>query len=100
MKDETVRACGLAALVMAAASVVLAPLNALARMQTGQQAALAELLNTVELSGEGNTVTLSFAVPAQFFERLKNDGVLPFPGPSTQQPPAVNRRPAPVRPAA
>ena len=73
---------------------------ALARMQTGQQAALAELLNTVELSGEGNTVTLSFAVPAQFFERLKNDGVLPLPGPSAQQPPAVNRRPAPVRPAA
>ena len=73
---------------------------ALARMQTGQQAALAELLNTVELSGEGNTVTLSFAVPAQFFERLKNDGVLPFPAPSAQQPPAVKRRPAPVRPAA
>ena len=34
MRDETVRACGLAAVIMAAASVVLAPLNALARMQT------------------------------------------------------------------
>jgi len=34
MKDETVRACGLGAVVLAAASVVLAPLNALARMQT------------------------------------------------------------------
>ncbi len=34
MKDETVRACGLSAVVLAATSVVLAPLNALARMQT------------------------------------------------------------------
>jgi len=34
MKNQTVRACGLSAVVLAVASLVLAPLNALARMQT------------------------------------------------------------------
>lgn len=34
MNDTTVRRCGLSALVLAVASLVLAPLNALARMQT------------------------------------------------------------------
>ena len=34
MKDTTIRTCGLTALVAAVASLVLAPLNALARMQT------------------------------------------------------------------
>ena len=70
---------------------------ALARMQTGQEAALSELLNSVELSGEGNTVTLSFAVPASFFERLKKSGTLPVPTPAS--PGATVRRPA-ARPAA
>src|SRR5688572_6834308 len=34
MQATTVRFCGLAAVVLAAASILLAPLNALARMQT------------------------------------------------------------------
>jgi hypothetical protein len=69
---------------------------ALARMQTGQEAALAELLNSVQLTNEGNTVTLSFAVPAQFFERLKSG--TPFVAPGAA-PPAVKSK-APARPAA
>ena len=63
---------------------------ALARMQTGQEATLSELLNSVELSGEGNTVTLSFAVPAALLERLKKSGTLPVPTPTS--PGAVGRR--------
>jgi hypothetical protein len=70
---------------------------ALARMQSGQEAALSELLNSVELSSEGNTVTLSFAVPASFFERLKKSGTLPVPTPAS--PGATVRRPM-ARPAA
>ena len=69
---------------------------ALARMQSGQEAALSELLNSVELSGEGTTVTLSFAVPASFFERLKKSGAVPVPTPVS---PGVVRR-TPSRPAA
>jgi len=70
---------------------------ALARMQTGQEAALADFLNSIQLTAEGNTVTLSFAVPAQFFERLKSNGALkPLP---QEQRPAVKGR-APARPAA
>ncbi len=34
MKDTTMRTCGRSALLLAVASLVLAPLNALARMRT------------------------------------------------------------------
>lgn len=71
---------------------------ALARMQTGQEAAITEFLNSIQLTGEGKTVTLSFAVSAQFFERLKNSGALRVPG-AAPRPAANSRRPA-VRPAA
>ena len=43
---------------------------ALVRMQAGQQAELAEVVNSIELSGDGNTVSLGFSIPAQAFERL------------------------------
>jgi hypothetical protein len=66
---------------------------ALARMQAGQEAAMSELLNSIELTGEGNTVTLSFAVPASFFERLKKSGTLPLPTPAS--PGAAGRRTPP-----
>jgi hypothetical protein len=69
---------------------------ALARMQSGQEATLSELLNSVELSGEGNTVTLSFAVPAALFERLKKSGTLPLPAPAS---PGAAARRAPSRQA-
>jgi hypothetical protein len=71
---------------------------ALARMQTGQETAITELLNSIQLTGEGTTVTLSFSVPAQFFEKLKTSGALRMPGPSSR--PAVNSRRPVVRPAA
>lgn len=73
---------------------------ALARMQTGQQAAFAEVLNSVQLTGEGKTVTLSFAVPVQFFERLKS-GLPFFPAPAAPSsgPSVRTSRPA-ARPAA
>ena len=43
---------------------------ALVRMQAGQQAELAEVVNSIELSGEGNTVSLGFTVPAQTIDKL------------------------------
>jgi len=70
---------------------------ALARMQTGQEAALTEFLNSIQLTSEGTTVTLSFAVPAQFFDRLKNSGALRGPAGSTPRPAVNAPRPA-VRP--
>ena len=71
---------------------------ALARMQSGQEAALNQLLNSIELTGEGKTVTLSFAIPAEFFDRLKNAA-----RPKTPVAPISPRRAprqAPIRPAA
>lgn len=70
---------------------------ALARMQSGQEATFAEFLNSVELSGEGNTVSLSFAIPAALFERIKKSGTLPVPTPAS--PGAASRR-SHSRPAA
>jgi hypothetical protein len=70
---------------------------ALARMQSGQEATLSEFLNSVELSGEGNTVTLSFAVPAALLERLKKSGSLPLPTPAS---PGAGARRTPSRQAA
>jgi hypothetical protein len=41
---------------------------ALARMQTGQRPEFAELMNSFELGGQGNTVSLGFAVPAELID--------------------------------
>ncbi len=43
---------------------------ALARMQTGQQAELADLMNSLELGGEGKTVSLAFSVPPETIAAL------------------------------
>jgi hypothetical protein len=66
---------------------------ALVRMQVGQQPDFADLVNSVELSGEGTTVSLAFSVPAQMIDRLGAIGA--------QRPrvPAANRRPRPFAPA-
>ena len=56
---------------------------ALARIQSGQEATFTEFLNSVELSGEGNTVSLSFAVPAALFQKIKKSGTLPLPAPAS-----------------
>jgi hypothetical protein len=43
---------------------------ALARMQTGQRAELAGLMNSIELGGTGNTVSLGFQVPPEMIDAL------------------------------
>ena len=72
---------------------VLRGFVALVRMQVGQQPEFAELVNSVQLSGEGTTVSLAFSVPPQMIDRLGAIG--------SQRPrvPAANRRPRPVAPS-
>jgi hypothetical protein len=41
---------------------------ALARMQTGQRPGFADLMNSFELGGQGNTVSLGFAIPAELID--------------------------------
>jgi len=43
---------------------------ALARMQAGQQAQLADLVNSLELGGQGTTVSLTFTVPPAVIDLL------------------------------
>jgi hypothetical protein len=43
---------------------------ALARMQTSQRAELAELMNSLELAGEGTTVSLGFSLPPEVIDAL------------------------------
>jgi hypothetical protein len=43
---------------------------ALARMQTGQRAEFATLMNSFELGGQGKTVSVGFAVPADLIDAL------------------------------
>jgi hypothetical protein len=43
---------------------------ALARMQTGQRAEFADLMNSLQIGGEGKTVSLGFAVPAEMIDAL------------------------------
>lgn len=71
---------------------------ALARMQSGQEAALNQLLNSVELTGDGKTVSLSFAIPAEFFDRLKSGARIKTPVAPIS--PRQTPRSSPMRPAA
>jgi hypothetical protein len=43
---------------------------ALGRMQTGQHAELAELMNSIELGGLGNKVSLGFSIPSEMIDAL------------------------------
>jgi hypothetical protein len=56
---------------------------ALARMQTGQRPELADLMNSFELGGQGNTVSLGFAIPSELIDAL---GALHAKRPRQQQP--------------
>lgn len=71
---------------------------ALARMQAGQKAEFADLMNSFELGGQGNTVTLGFAVPAEMIDALGSMQArrprAPAPNPN-QLPGAAPRRPLP-----
>jgi len=43
---------------------------ALARLQAGQRAEFAELVNSLELGGQGTTITLGFSVPGTLIDTL------------------------------
>ena len=69
---------------------------ALARMQTSQHPQFADLVNSIELGGQGTTVSLSFSVPGSLLDVL---GAMPRPTTTPQeQPPAARapRRPLPA----
>jgi hypothetical protein len=68
---------------------------ALGRLQSGQHAEIAELLNSVQLSGEGKTVSLSFSLPSEIIDAL---GALRAQRARPQPAPAPARRsPRPFR---
>jgi hypothetical protein len=74
---------------------------ALARLQAGQRAEFADLVNSLELGGQGTTVTLGFSVPAQLIDSLgkitaeRRHQIPGAPGPQRQAIPA----PAPASPS-
>jgi hypothetical protein len=49
---------------------VVSGILALAKLQTGQQADLGALMNSIELGGEGNNVSLGVTVPIEFIDRI------------------------------
>jgi hypothetical protein len=75
---------------------------ALARMQAGNQAGLTDLMNSLQLGGEGKTVSLTFSLPPEILDALgairAQRPRLPQLPPETPLPPAapdVPRAPAP-----
>jgi hypothetical protein len=49
---------------------VIQGFTALARLQAGQHAQLVELLNSLQLAGEGRTVSVSFAITPEMIDEL------------------------------
>lgn len=72
---------------------------ALARMQVGQHAELGDLMNSLQLGGQGKTVSLAFSVPAAMIDALgalRAQRRLEPPQPGTPAPgPEPRRRPVP-----
>jgi hypothetical protein len=64
---------------------------ALARLQTGQRAEFADLMNSIELGGQGKTVTLGFVVPADLIDSLAR---LPRPNPQPDGAPQLRPLPS------
>lgn len=70
---------------------------ALARLQGNQHPELADWLNTLQLTGDGNAVSLSFSVPPEVIdalgalraERPRAPGTAPAPRPDRNRPPAL-----------
>jgi hypothetical protein len=69
---------------------------ALARIQMGERAEFADLMNSLQLGGLGNDVSLSFAVPAEMIDSLSQmhaEGLNRRPGaeraPLPEAPPAL-----------
>jgi hypothetical protein len=69
---------------------------ALARLQLGQRAELADLLNSFELGGQGKTVSLGFAVPADVIETL---GAIRAGRPGAERAPNAPRTEQPAPPS-
>jgi len=44
---------------------------AMARLQTGSRPGIQQMVDSIQLSGDGKTVALSFAVPSEFFDALE-----------------------------
>ena len=64
---------------------------ALARLQAGQKAEFAELVNSLELSGQGTTVSLSFSLPASLIDAMAAR-TAQHTRPAPDAPPAVPQR--------
>ena len=44
---------------------------AMARLQAGSRPGLQQMVDSLQLSGEGKTVALSFNIPSEFFDALE-----------------------------
>jgi hypothetical protein len=67
---------------------------ALGRLQSSQHPEIAEFLNSVQVSGNGKTVSLSFSLPAEFIDvlgalRAERPRPRPSPAPRPSAPPAL-----------
>ena len=49
---------------------VISGFMALGRLQTGQHPEFAEFLNTIQIAGDGNTVSVSFSLPSEMIDAL------------------------------
>jgi hypothetical protein len=75
---------------------VLQGILALAKLQTGQSTEIAALMNSIELGGEGNNVSLGVAVPIEVIDRLaslRTPGGLPPAPPDAPLPPETPEPP-------
>jgi hypothetical protein len=76
---------------------------ALARLQTGQNAQLRAMMNSLELGGDGKTVSLSFSLPSEVIDALallhQQRRVPASPG-TAPAPPALTAPPTPASPGA
>jgi hypothetical protein len=67
---------------------------ALGRLQSGQHPEVGEFLNSVQLSGEGKTVSLSFSLPSEMIDalgalRAQRPRPTPTPAPQPDATPAL-----------
>jgi hypothetical protein len=76
---------------------VLQGFVALARMQTRQRPEFADVLNSFQLGGDGNTVSLGFSVPSQVIDALGN--ITAGRAPRPPAPPVPPSPPAPPSPS-
>jgi hypothetical protein len=77
---------------------VIRGMMAFARIQSGQHAELAALVDSLQLSADGKTVTLGFAVPTEVIDMLGARRAA-HPGTSTPTAPPSAQQPAPSTPA-